>query len=179
MIDPAMGPYLFDTSAENWFGQTAGPDGIAWLREYTGRFAVSVSAITIIERVRGYARLWQGAAPELRERIEVARIDYLNRGARVVPVDLAIAIAAGELMATVPQPPTPARRSHRAAESRQGRLSRWRFDQIIAATALVTRMRLIHNNAADFEPLRAAVELAPQRFPGLGPLELVRCTALI
>ncbi|MGH9465786.1 MAG: hypothetical protein ACRD1Y_00360 [Terriglobales bacterium] len=49
---------------------------------------------------------------------------------------------------------------------------------MIAAAALLAGMPLIHNNAADFEPLRAAVELTPERFPGLGPLELIRCTSL-
>jgi predicted nucleic acid-binding protein len=49
-------------------------------------------------------------------------------------------------------------------ESRQERLVRWRFDAMIAATALVARMPLIHNNAGDFESIRSAIE----RFPGLG-----------
>ena len=50
---------------------------------------------------------------------------------------------------------------------------------MIAATALVARMQLIHNNASDFEPVRSAIELSPERFPSLGPLELVRCASLI
>jgi hypothetical protein len=49
---------------------------------------------------------------------------------------------------------------------------------MIAATALVTEMPLIHNNAGDFEPIRSAIELSPKRFPGLGPLELIRCGSL-
>jgi predicted nucleic acid-binding protein len=60
------------------------------------------------------------------------------------------------------------------AESRQERLARWRFDGMIAATALVARMPLFHNNAADFEAIRSAIE----RFPNLGPLELIRCALL-
>lgn len=67
---------------------------------------------------------------------------------------------------------------HQLAESRQERLVRWRFDCMIAATALVAGMPLIHNNPADFETIRTAVELAPQRFPRLGPLELIRCGSL-
>jgi hypothetical protein len=82
-------------------------------------------------------------------------------------------------MALVPDPPTPPRRSHRLAESKQERLSRWRFDAIIAATALVAGMPLIHNNAADFEAIRSAIERLPERFPGLGPLELIRCPLLV
>ncbi len=90
----------------------------------------------------------------------------------------AVAVVAGEIMALVPDPPTPPKRSHHLAESRQERLSRWRFDGMIAATALVARMPLIHNNAVDFEPVRSAIERSPARFPRLGPLELIRCTSL-
>ena len=95
------------------------------------------------------------------------------------PLDAAVAVVAGELMAVVPDPPTSPRRSHKLVESRQERLSRWRFDQMIAATALVAGMRLVHNNAADFESIRISVERAPQRFPGLGPLDLIRCASLL
>jgi hypothetical protein len=49
---------------------------------------------------------------------------------------------------------------------------------IIAATALVNRLALIHNNAGDFEAIRSAIERAPERFPGLGPLELIPCGSL-
>jgi hypothetical protein len=45
---------------------------------------------------------------------------------------------------------------------------------MIAATALVAGMRLVHNNAADFEPIRMSIERAPERFPGLRPLDLIR-----
>ena len=54
------------------------------------------------------------------------------------------------------------------------RLARWRFDGIIAATALVTSMTLIHNNASDFEVIRSGIEKDPERFPQLGPLNLIR-----
>ena len=50
---------------------------------------------------------------------------------------------------------------------------------MIAATALVARMRLVHNNAADFESTRSAIERTPERFPNLGPLELIRCASLV
>ena len=95
------------------------------------------------------------------------------------PLDGAIGIVAGEIMALLPNPPTPPRRAHLLAESRQERLVRWRFDGMIAATALVTRMTLIHNNAADFESIRGAIERAPERFPKMGPLALIRCGSLV
>lgn len=66
-----------------------------------------------------------------------------------------------------------------SAESRQERLARWRFDGMIAATALVAKMPLIHNKPSDFEPIRGAIKLSPERFPSLGPLELIRCASLI
>jgi predicted nucleic acid-binding protein len=62
------------------------------------------------------------------------------------------------------------------AEARQERLARWRFDIIIAATALVAGMPLLHNNAIDFERIRSAIERRPERFPGLESLQLVRCS---
>ena len=82
-------------------------------------------------------------------------------------------------MARVPEPPSPPRRTHRLAESRQERLVRWRLDAIIASTALVAGLLLIHNNPADFEAIRGAIENSPRRFPGLGPLNLVRCGQMV
>jgi len=78
----------------------------------------------------------------------------------------------------LPQPPTPPKRAHRMAESRQERLARWRFDILIAATALVTTMPLIHDNPEDFEAIRTAIEISPERFPDLGPLNLIRTLRL-
>jgi len=116
--------------------------------------------------------------------IEAARIAYMRQLGNVIAmdaviaIDTAIAVVAGEVIALIPDPPTPPRRSHRLAESRQERLARWRFDCIIAATALVAALPLVHNNAADFEAIRGAIERSPDRFPGLGPLELIRCSLL-
>jgi hypothetical protein len=80
---------------------------------------------------------------------------------------------AAELAAMLPQPPSPLKRSHRIAESRQERLFRWRCDILIAATALVANMPLVHHNPQDFETIRMAIETSPERFPALGPLNLV------
>ena len=44
---------------------------------------------------------------------------------------------------------------------------------MIAATALVYNLPLIHNNPQDFESLRALIERLPERFPGVGPLNLI------
>ena len=76
-------------------------------------------------------------------------------------------------MAILPNAPSPSRQAHRFAESRQQRLARWRFDIMIAATALVHNLPLIHNNPQDFESLRMVIELLPERFPGVGPLNLI------
>jgi predicted nucleic acid-binding protein len=122
--------------------------------------------------------LWRRSAPAARERIEIARIAYLSQLGNVLPVDTAVAVVAGEIFSLVPEAPTPPRRSHRLAESRRERLARWRFDGVIAATALVAGVPLVHNNTGDFEGIRGAVERAPERFPGLGPLELIRCSLL-
>jgi predicted nucleic acid-binding protein len=164
-LDPAWGPFLFDTSAESWLDRNAGNRTVQqWLDEYLARHEMQLSAITVLERVRGYARLGR-----LRE-----RETYLRTLGRVWPVDTGVALAAAEILALVPEAPSPGKRTHRMMESRAGRLSRWRFDVMIASTALVTGMPLVHDNAADFEAVRTAVELAPERFPGMGSLSLIR-----
>ena len=132
----------------------------------------------MIERVRGYGLLWRRAKEEQRLVIEGLRIAFLNSPGQVWPVNATVATVAGEIMALIHDPPTPPKGSHRRAESRTERLARWRFDVIIAATALVARMPLIHNNAADFEAIRSAIERSPGRFRDLDPLELIRCTSL-
>jgi predicted nucleic acid-binding protein len=178
VIDPASGPFLFDTSAESWLEQPGDSEFSGWIRAYLSHYPVHISAITVLERVRGYSSVWQRSAGQKRHIVESARTAYLSALGRVWPLDGAVAVVAAEIMAMLPNPPTPPRRSHRMAESRQERLARWRFDIMIAATALVARMPLIHNNAADFETVRSAIERSPMRFPNLGPLELIRCASL-
>jgi predicted nucleic acid-binding protein len=173
------GPFLFDTSAESWFGRSKDPEVARWMREYSSHHPIYVSAATVIERVRGYSILWRSMDVSQRDRIEAARVAYLRALGRVLPLDAGVAVVSGEIMALLPDPPTLPRRTHQMAESRQERLSRWRFDGMIAASALVARMPLLHNNAADFETIRSAIEKSPQRFPKLGPLELIRCTSVM
>jgi predicted nucleic acid-binding protein len=145
---------------------------------YLSRHPIHVSAVTVLERSRGYSLLWRRAHDERRDSIESARLAYLSALGPVWPLDGAVAVVTGEIMSLLPDPPTPPKRSHQLVESRQERLARWRFDEMIAATALVAQMPLIHNNAADFEAVRSAIERSPTRFPRLGPLELIRCASL-
>jgi predicted nucleic acid-binding protein len=175
----ASGPFLFDTSAESWLARSHDSAVLHWFREYLSIHQVHVSAVTVVERIRGYALLARRAHERQREGIEAARIAYLNALGRVWPLDGAIGLVAGEIMALLPHPPTLPRRSHKLAESRQERLVRWRFDCMIAATALVAGVALIHHNPADLESIRGAIEMSPERFPGLGPLELIRCESLV
>lgn len=179
MISPLWGPFLFDTSAESLLPRSRDAAVQGWFREYTSYHQLNVSAITVLERIRGYALLSGRSTPAGRTEIESRRLAYLTALGRVWPVDGAVATVAGEIMALLPHPPTPPRRSHQMTESRMERLARWRFDCVIAATALVANLTLIHNNAADFEEIRGAIEKAPQRFPKLGPLGLIRCDALV
>jgi predicted nucleic acid-binding protein len=179
VVDPASGPFLFDTSAESRLEQLGDSEFSHWMRAYLSHHPIHISAITVFERVRGYSSVWHGSAGQKRQMVEAARTAYLSALGRVWPLDGSVAIVAGEILAMLPHPPTPPWRSHRLTESRQERLARWRFDAMIAATALVARMPLIHNNAADFEAVRSAIERSPQRFPRLGPLELIRCASLV
>ncbi len=178
MIPPASGPFLFDTSAESWLGRSAETAAGEWFGRYLATHPIHISAITVLERVRGYAMLARNAEGERLASIEASRLEYLRIGRRIWPVDGAVAIVSAELLAVLPNPATPPRRGPRIVESRQERLVRWRFDVMIAATALVARMTLIHRNPADFEAIRSAIEIRPRRFPGLGPLELLRCESL-
>lgn len=131
-------------------------------------------ARTVLERVRGFGLLAQRAHNARAAEIEAARMTYLAGLDPVWPLDATVGVVAGEIMALLPSPPTPPRRAHRLVESKQDRLVRWRFHGIIAATALVAETPLIHNHAADFEAIRSAIKRTPARFPGLGPLALLR-----
>jgi len=179
MLAPASGPFLFDTSAESWLARSRDSMLRDWFRKYLSLYPVHVSSITVLERIRGYAVVARRSPAKRLGTVEAARTAYLSHLGHVWPVDAAVGVVAAEIMALLPHPPTAPRRTHKLAESRQERLVRWRFDCIIAATALVAAMTLIHNNPGDFESIRGAIERSPERFPKLGPLGLVRCESLI
>jgi hypothetical protein len=40
MVDPASGPFLFDTSAESWLGRTGDPGATDWMRAHLSRHEV-------------------------------------------------------------------------------------------------------------------------------------------
>jgi len=179
VVDPAFGPFLVDTSAESWLARSTDPAVQRWFARYLSLHPVHVSAITVMERMRGYALLLARSAGERRVQIAEARQAYMSGLGEVWPIDAATALIAAELMALLPQPPTPSKRTHQARESHQERLVRWRFDILIAATALVAALPLVHNNPADFESIRAGVESSPERFPNVGPLNLIRTLRLL
>jgi len=128
--------------------------------------------------MRGYALSIQRDPPDRRALMALKRKEYLDSLGAVRPLDASVALYAAELNALLPQPPSPPKRSHRIAESRQERLFRWRCDILIAATALVAAMPLVHHNPQDFETIRMAIETSPERFPTLGPLNLVNVLRL-
>jgi predicted nucleic acid-binding protein len=179
MIDIALGPFVFDTSAESWLLRSESPAVVDWLNRYRIRHPIYVSSATVLERVRGYNLLWLRADPEKRVRIDAARLAYLDTLSAVLPVDSAVAVIAAEITTRIVDPPSPPRKPHQLAESRQDRLVRWRFDAMIAATAFVAGMPLVHNNARDFEPIREAIADAPTGRPRLGTLRLVDCRSLL
>ncbi len=125
MVDPASGPFLFDTSAESWLARSRDSAVSDWFLKYLALHPVHISAVTVVERIRGYALLGRRPVARQRDLIEAARTAYLSELGYVRPVDAAVGVVAGEIMALSPHPPTPARRAHKLAESRQERLVRW------------------------------------------------------
>jgi hypothetical protein len=91
---------------KGWLARNANADVGRWIHAYPGLHQIHVSAVTVTGRVRGYSMLWRRSAPEYRERIEAARISYLNQLGHVLPIDSAVAVVAGEIIALVPEPPT-------------------------------------------------------------------------
>ncbi len=176
MSQSLSGPFVFDTSAESWFARTTDAAARQWFTSYTERDHVWVSAVTVLERFTGYSTALSRAVDGAQAlRLQRYRASYPGDPERVLPLDLTVAAVAAELLALIPNPPSPPKRTHRAAETRADRLARWRFDVVVAATALANRMPLMHDNPEDFETIRSVLEMRPDRLPGLGPLDLVRC----
>jgi predicted nucleic acid-binding protein len=107
MVEPAFGPFLFDTSAESWLTRNQDPAVVAWTHHYLTLHQIRISAVTVMERIRGYSVLWRRAEPHRKQNIEDARIVYLSRLGLVLPFDNASAVVAAEIMALIPEPPTP------------------------------------------------------------------------
>jgi hypothetical protein len=126
--------------------------------------------------MRGYWAMLKNRAatghPEIEAAIQ-AYLLHLSDYCEILNFTVRCAMVSAALIALHSDPPSPTLRSHRMRESRQERLSRWRFDVMIAATALHYNLPLIHNNPKDFEALRAVIEQMPERFPGVGPLNLI------
>src|SRR6267143_5019731 len=97
MVTPASGPYLFDTRAECWLARSHDSIVRGWFREYLSIHQVHVSAVTVVERIRGYALLARRAQKNRREAVEGARIAYLSELGQVWPLDAAIGVVAGEI----------------------------------------------------------------------------------
>jgi predicted nucleic acid-binding protein len=177
MIDPATGPFVFDTTAESYLSPPPSNSEAEWLQRYAALFPVYVAVISVVERARGYFLARDRCPPPRRVEIERYMMAYVQSlsvpPTRVLDLTTAVGLLSAQMMSMLPAPPSPPVRSHRLTESRQDRLSRWRFDIMIAATALVHDMPLIHNNPQDFEPMRALIETVPERFPGVGPLNLI------
>jgi predicted nucleic acid-binding protein len=174
---------LFDTSADSYLSRSTQSAEQDWIRTYLSQFPMLVSVITVVERLRGYGLLSAGGERSRQQLFETEKAQYLRRidnGAlEVVPLTAESGVIGAELMAACPAPASPPRRTHRLAEHRSDRLCRWRFDILIAATALASGLTLVHNNPADFESLRAAIESHPERFLGVGPLNLTSVKRLL
>jgi predicted nucleic acid-binding protein len=170
------GPYLFDTSAESWLARES--EGRLWLFSYASQHLVYVSAVTVTERLTGYGRAIDQAPPDRVPLITAMRDAYDQNPNRVLPVHQGVASAAAEILRLLPVPPSPATRTHGRMESKATRVARWRFDVMIAATALVWGLPLLHENARDFQAIRDATARHPERLPGLGDLVLIRCASL-
>ena len=181
-MKPAAGPFLFETAALGYLARAAEKGAARWFRKYCDLFPVYVSAATVTEQLRGYALLLERAAPHRRTDIEAARDRYLERLAScavtVVPFNARTAMLAAQLTVLVPFAPHPPYRAAGLVESRPDRLARWRAQVQIAATALGCGMRLIHDNARDYESIRDLVKEFPARFPGVGAPEFLRARSL-
>ena len=58
MVDPAAGPFLFDTSAESWLARQRDAETIVWLRVYLSLYQVNVS---LKRRAWRTSQTWDGS----------------------------------------------------------------------------------------------------------------------
>src|SRR5258708_18822453 len=103
MFDPALGPLLFDTSAESWLGRTQSFEALSWMRRHLSHHEVNVSAVTVMERVLGYSLLWQGAYAAKRGHIKDTMATYLAKLRPIRAFDGTIAVLAPVDMAPDPK----------------------------------------------------------------------------
>jgi len=118
MNEEPLGPFVFDTSAESWLARSESPEVQHWLVSFLERHPTYVSAVTVIERLNGYNLALKKAPAGSRDRLNQRRASYVGDPSRVLVLDVAVAAAAAELLALVPDPPSPPKRSHQLAESR-------------------------------------------------------------
>src|SRR5260370_33474291 len=111
MASHAWAPSLFDTSAESSLVRSRDSALRDWFREYLSLYQVHVSAVTVIERIRGYSLLSRRAEVRRREAVEAARITYLSTLGPVLPLDGPTGVVAVGTMALFAPPPTLPRRA--------------------------------------------------------------------
>src|ERR1700683_221786 len=99
MLAPALGPFLFDTSAEGWLARSHDSMLSEWFRRYLSLHPVHVSSITVMERIRGYAVVARRCPASRQRNVEAARTAYLSHLGHVWPVDAAVGVVAAGLMA--------------------------------------------------------------------------------
>ena len=75
--DPAFGAYLFDASAESLLERSTDSAAQRWFGEYLRHNTLHISAITVMERMRGYALALERAVPAERANISSNRDTYL------------------------------------------------------------------------------------------------------
>src|SRR2546426_65039 len=101
-----------------------------WRDAYAQSFPLCVSVMAVLERMRGHLLAELHAEPSRRTLRDKKPRDYLPRvgpaGTNVLGFTTRGAVVSAQLMALFPPAPSPPQRSHRMAESRQDRLSRWR-----------------------------------------------------
>lgn len=136
-----MSGYLIDTNALSLLSNgKASPNFIVWLQEQQGKNALYASTITLQEIEKGIVKLElvKRGSPEkanrLREWMEIVMANFQDR---FLPVDIDVALAAGQLEGAM------------LARGQNVELA----DILIAATAQTHGLTVVTANTRDFEPL--------------------------